>query len=447
MRIFRAFCIFAFLFFGNFASSQTMNNFDKILDIKGFDNVSYKKLEFTPDLQLRRENTIAFLEKMKREGMNVDANIEAVFLNPKTFEETEKALKSLGLNLDNAADAYAFWWLDIWMAANQTDFTTSEAQAIGAKKQAANLLLRATNLAKASNSEKQKFADEMVLEAIIIEGGLIRGRTDKVFRAQLSQIALNKAKAKSLEIERFELGQSGFIDKYPVPKLAKANSPVKSDKSSISHNSPIYNKVAEVVFYLWADMQFHPIVLFKDGQTYDLGDEALSKLDINQSKISEKKDWGLWNKQTNRYTLIDGANGKSSQYTLAQSIYRAHAGKKNEKLDGEYKSVSSSLLPWYGEVTTLQTRRLRFMPDGSLSDVNEFAGTGGGNISGVIIAQGGKNAKLGNYEISGNEIKLVFQNGVEKHMFFAFGSKGSNSEIDRDMIFIGRTAYIRQNRK
>jgi hypothetical protein len=59
------------------------------------------------------------------------------------------------------------------------------------------------------------------------------------------------------------------------------------------------------------------------------------------------------------------------------------------------------------------------------------------------MAAGASKATSGRYEITRFRIVLTYDSGEKSEYFFGFGSGGYPAQPDEDMIFIGRTAYVR----
>jgi hypothetical protein len=201
--------------------------------------------------------------------------------------------------------------------------------------------------------------------------------------------------------------------------------------------------VQRVVFYQWGDLQYHPVVLFKDGTTFDLDDEPIEQVHIARSKAADPNKWGRWRNQGATYFLTSGGNGTTSDYQLGGGgLYTAVPAPALTTLNANYKSVSGSSM---GEMSTLLTSTLRFLPDGRFTSGSDFAAVGNGQTSGVTMAGGSSNANAGRYRINGYTIELRYNSGQVKSYFFAFSTSGAAAALDRDMIFIGDTAYITDN--
>jgi hypothetical protein len=194
-----------------------------------------------------------------------------------------------------------------------------------------------------------------------------------------------------------------------------------------------------VVFYQWGDLQYHPVALFRDGTAFDLDDDAIDAIDVAGSKTAFPGKWGRWRRAGQKYFLRDGTNGRESDWTLGSGFHPAFPSQSSGTLNGRYKSVSGSTM---GETSTLLTSTLRFLPDGRFTSGTDFAAVGSGEVSGVTMAGGSSRSTSGRYRMSGYHIELIYDSGQKKSYFFGFGSSGAPPTVDRDLIFIGDTAYV-----
>ncbi|MCC7054264.1 MAG: hypothetical protein IT355_13440 [Gemmatimonadaceae bacterium] len=198
--------------------------------------------------------------------------------------------------------------------------------------------------------------------------------------------------------------------------------------------------LVKVVFYQFGDLQFHPVALFRDGTSFDVSDVPLEQTDARASRAAQPRRWGRWRNEGQTYYL-SGQGEKERDYTLGGGgFHTAFAAPPGTTLDGTYKAVSGMTM---GETNTLSTTQLRFAPDGRFTGANEFAAIGSGETSGVSTAAGASSSNAGRYRVTGHRLVLTYDSGEVKEFFFAFGSGGDTEAIDRDMMFVGSTAFVR----
>ena len=204
---------------------------------------------------------------------------------------------------------------------------------------------------------------------------------------------------------------------------------------------PLPALLTKVVFYQFGDLQYHPVALFRDGTSYDVSEEPLERVDPIAARRARASDWGRWRSVGTRIFLSDAAGGQENDYGLDDGeMHTAFDASPGTTLDATYKAVAGTS---FGETSTLLTSRIQFMPNGRFASGRDFAAVGSGEQSGVSMAGGSSSGSAGSYRISGHRIVLTYDGGTTAEYFFAFGSGGRPAVIDREMIFIGRIAYVK----
>jgi hypothetical protein len=221
--------------------------------------------------------------------------------------------------------------------------------------------------------------------------------------------------------------------RWPTAERARPQSPVTRAAAVSEANLEL------VVFYQWGDLQYHPVALFKGGTTFDLDDDAIDAIDVARSQAEHPTKWGRWRRVGQQYFLTAGGDARENEWTLGSGFHPAFPAPAGGALTGLYKAVSGSTM---GEMSTLLTSTLRFSADGRFTSGTDFAASGSGATSGVTMAGGSSRSAVGRYRVQRYHIDLIYDSGQTKSYFFGFGSSGAPPQVDRDMIFIGDTAYV-----
>jgi hypothetical protein len=181
-----------------------------------------------------------------------------------------------------------------------------------------------------------------------------------------------------------------------------------------------------------AAISFEPVVLFKNGEYFDVGDEPLETLNVSAAKSSRPKAWGTWKKTGATFTLTN-SDGKPHDYKLgAGNWFPAYAYTGAIKLKKGYEKVSGGD---YGNGTNaLVIKKINFIDDTHFTE-----GSNGGVMTPGATAWK-KTANGGTYKILGNTIELNYGTKVIKKSF-ALGATGSPAHATNTMIFIGGDAY------
>jgi hypothetical protein len=224
-----------------------------------------------------------------------------------------------------------------------------------------------------------------------------------------------------------------------TPAGSRGSSPAASRTPSVPTSS-LAAQLVKVVFYQFGDLQYHPIALFRDGTSFDIDEAPLERVDPAASRREHPTNWGRWRNVGATYYLSEANGGAERDYHLDDGFHTGFAAAEGTTLDGMYKSVSGSSM---GETSTLLTTQIRFMPDGRFTSGRDFAAVGNGQTSGVTMAGGASSNSAGRYRVSGHRLVMTYESGVVKEYFFAFSSGGTPAVIDREMIFVGWTAYVK----
>ncbi|MBL4675791.1 MAG: hypothetical protein JKY70_06245 [Mucilaginibacter sp.] len=181
-----------------------------------------------------------------------------------------------------------------------------------------------------------------------------------------------------------------------------------------------------------AAIAFEPVVLFKNGDYFDVGNEPLELLDVAASKAGRPKAWGTWKKTGATFSLTN-SQGKSHDYKLGSgNWFPAYPYSKAITLKKAYEKVSGGD---YGNGTNaLVIKKLTFI------DATHFTEGANGGIMTAGASAWKKSKTAGTYRIYGNTIELTYADKTVKKSF-ALGATGSPPHATNTMIFIGGDAF------
>ncbi len=122
-----------------------------------------------------------------------------------------EAMAKVGLDKNNAADAFAVYWVNAWQAANgRTDLLSAETfKAVAA--QAARGLLQSAELAGANDAQKQEMAEALMLQAALIESSMEVAGSDRIQQQAVAKAVLTGAAASGLNLDIMTLTEDGFV--------------------------------------------------------------------------------------------------------------------------------------------------------------------------------------------------------------------------------------------
>lgn len=409
-----------------------------------------QQLRFSPDPRQRVEGVSQLIAAIRRNDPQTAAQLEALQGQPGIFPMLDAALAPYGMHTNDLGDAYAFWWLAVWgVYAGDTE-ETSVAQAQAVVRQSRKAMLATPDLADLPAAQKQRMADQLLLQGVLLEGALETIRANPSMKPQLSAAAAQQARQMGVDLSAMRLTANGF---EPVASAANAVAPTGPEPTAPAflQRNPAQAPIAagdagslidRVVFYMWGDMQFHPTVLLKDGTAYDVDGPSLEAFPPERARATYPGSWGRWQSGGQQLTLIDGDGSRSDWKLAGGGLYQSFPAHSGQTLNATYERVSGTQV---GEMSMLQTGRMLFRPDGTFIDASDFAASSPGAQSGVSMAGGSSRSGGGTYQISGHRIVLRHRDGRHEDLFFGYGSKGTPPRLDDDMIFIGRTAYVKDD--
>jgi hypothetical protein len=122
-----------------------------------------------------------------------------------------KAMSGMGLRPDNLADAYAVYWSSAWHASVGSNDTPSREQFGKMKSQAAAALAATPEVANASNSLKQEFAESLLIQAALIDASLEQAQNDPAMLRAIAKAVRQGANAMGLDLKSMTLTKDGFV--------------------------------------------------------------------------------------------------------------------------------------------------------------------------------------------------------------------------------------------
>jgi hypothetical protein len=183
-------------------------------------------------------------------------------------------------------------------------------------------------------------------------------------------------------------------------------------------------------------VSFEPLVLFENGDYFEVGTVPVEELDMEESKRNEPKSWGTWRLENGVYYLTN-SKGKTSDYQLGSgNWFPAFPYDGSVTLKSRYVNTTGTTLP---TGTTLMISEISFL-DGKHFTEGENMGALAPNS-----AAWKQSKHTGTYQLSGHTLILKFEDGREERRSFAIGAKGNPAKATADMIFIGGDTYIDQD--
>lgn len=124
--------------------------------------------------------------------------------------QMEKAMQPIGFHVNNVADAYTLWWVASWKISNSSHERVSLAQYTAVKQQASRLISE-TEVASASDAQKQELAEELLLQTIMMEYQYDLARGNPANQIEFAKSIASKSKTMGLDLTALDLTEQGFV--------------------------------------------------------------------------------------------------------------------------------------------------------------------------------------------------------------------------------------------
>jgi len=215
-----------------------------------------------------------------------------------------------------------------------------------------------------------------------------------------------------------------------------------------------WSHVEGVFFRVWygsgvggmVTVSYRPVVLFTDGRTFAIDDQALEDVDLAAERNARPRAFGTWSRSGQTYTIADDT-GKAQALRLQDgAFFKAFPAEAAGPLSGSFQNVSgggNSALG--GDVMVGVSTAITFSADGRFQSGSSVSATNSGAQTGVSSAVGANRRHSGRYTVRNHTLTLDFDDGHQERHFFAFGSKKSPPQIASNMIFIDDAPYTSSN--
>ncbi|SFU50543.1 hypothetical protein SAMN02799631_00996 [Methylobacterium sp. 174MFSha1.1] len=191
-------------------------------------------------------------------------------------------------------------------------------------------------------------------------------------------------------------------------------------------------------------IEYEPLILFRDGTSYEIADAALEDVDLAAERAAHPRRFGRWTRAGDAYRLT-GQGGKPQDYKLQDgSFFRAFPAEAGERtIARAYRRLSGGgTSAMGGDVTVAVSNRYDFRQDGTYGRGGSLGATNSGASTGVGSAIGRRRApEGGRYALERHTLTLAGPDGRSRRLFFAFGSQGDPARPDREMAFIGGSVF------
>jgi hypothetical protein len=167
-------------------------------------------LDYSPSMDIRRQNIAKFVTGMKAVNPDMGAQMEQLFAQVNVIDEMGKSIAPYGLKTSNIADAYTVYFMTAWMSANGRTDDNSNEQVAGTRQMAVNALTALPDIGKMTDADKQSFAEGLLIQAMLFDAMTDAVAADPAGLAKVKGDVKAGAKEMGIDVDAFKLTATGL---------------------------------------------------------------------------------------------------------------------------------------------------------------------------------------------------------------------------------------------
>lgn len=168
-------------------------------------------LTYQPSIQRRNINLASFVKKSRETDPAGAAEMAKLFASTDIIEVIGQAVAAAGLQVNNVADAYSIYWTSAWNASRGSTKTPSKRQMTSIKSLVANAILVTPAFVSANDSQKQEYAEALLIQAALIDSAMEKANGDPIQLRAIAKAVRKGAKASGFDLDNVTLTEEGFV--------------------------------------------------------------------------------------------------------------------------------------------------------------------------------------------------------------------------------------------
>lgn len=168
-------------------------------------------LTYQPSIQRRNINLAGFVKKSRETDPAGAAEMAKLFASTDIIEVIGQAVAAAGLQVNNVADAYSIYWTSAWNASRGSTKTPSKRQMTSIKSLVANAILVTPAFVSANDSQKQEYAEALLIQAALIDSAMEKANGDPIQLRAIAKAVRKGAKASGFDLDNVTLTEEGFV--------------------------------------------------------------------------------------------------------------------------------------------------------------------------------------------------------------------------------------------
>ena len=185
-----------------------INDFSEV-DTKSAPTATPQSLTFTPSTSQRKKNIADYISGVAKIAPDYAPQLAAEFGDGRVFDQYGQMLGGIGLNANDVGDNLAVWWVTAWEAAQGRPVETNPAAFVKVKAQVGRILSEKA-LTAMSNAEKQKYADSLAIQTLVLANQIDQAKNSPDKAQELAAGINAGAKKMGFDLESMTLTQDGF---------------------------------------------------------------------------------------------------------------------------------------------------------------------------------------------------------------------------------------------
>jgi hypothetical protein len=168
------------------------------------------KFSYNPSAAVRQRVITRLAEDVRAKDPDAAQKLEQNFISNDIIGQMNKIMVTSGLNSNNLADAYAFYWANAWQAFSGRNENLSKTEIVAIRSQTARILLATPQLLTATDAQKQEIAELMLIQAVFVSGSIDGAKSDPTQLSNAKASIAKGAKSFGLDFDRMTLTPQGF---------------------------------------------------------------------------------------------------------------------------------------------------------------------------------------------------------------------------------------------
>jgi hypothetical protein len=208
------------------------------------DNRVDVSLTYTSSKSRTRANLQSFIDKSRAVDPAGATQLEQLFGSTDIMGQIGDVMASVGLSKNNAADAFAVYWIAAWQASVGEMPTASSVAYKAVAAQAARGLSQSPELTAATDAQKQEMAEALLVQAALIDGHKEAAAGDSAQLKALSKAVKQGASASGLELGKMILTEDGFKPRKGADASGAMDNDIKQASAAGSDKTLQYGLMA-----------------------------------------------------------------------------------------------------------------------------------------------------------------------------------------------------------